>query len=68
MNNYKVHYDPPMQDKIISIVKNFSNDILIDKVEDDGVSITIELEDEESQILYKELIEHINEQTDPARP
>lgn len=58
MENYKIHYTDETKDVVLDVVKNFSNDIIIDNVSDDGVGITIE--SDEAELLYQELLEEIS--------
>jgi hypothetical protein len=54
MKNYQFHIEPREQEKVLTVLREF-NDVLIDKVTDDTITFTIELENEEADALYSEL-------------
>jgi hypothetical protein len=64
MKNFVIRYEPTDKHSVLNLVRNFSNDITIDKVEEDRVGITIELDDEEADEMYSELSEEVREMTD----
>jgi hypothetical protein len=55
MKNYQFHLEPGEQDNVLSILREF-NDVLIDKVTDHSVNFTIELDNEDADALYYELL------------
>jgi hypothetical protein len=57
MSTYRITYTKDVRDDVVNIVKGFSNDILIETVEDEGVTITIE--SEEAEDIYNRLLEEI---------
>ena len=59
MKTYKVNYSETTKNKVMDIVRNFSHDIIINKMEEDGVMITIELDDTEADDLYNRLVDAI---------
>ncbi len=59
MKNYVIQFEPAYKDQIVNLVENFSNDVQLDRVEEDRVGITIELEDKESDRLYRLLIDEV---------
>jgi hypothetical protein len=64
MKNYVITYEPNDKHSVLNLVRNFSNDIQIDKAEEDRVGITIELEDGEADELYDELLEEVRDMVD----
>lgn len=60
MKNYVIAYEPTDKHSVLNLVRNFSNDVVVDKVEEDRVGITIELDDERAEDLYEELIEEVH--------
>jgi len=64
MKNYVITYEPSDKHSVLNLVRNFSNDIQIDKAEEDRVGITIELEDGEADELYDELLEEVRDMVD----
>lgn len=58
MENFKIHYTEETKERVLEVVKNFSNDIIIDNVSDEGVGITIE--SDEADLLYHDLVEEIS--------
>jgi hypothetical protein len=61
MKNYVIHYEPADKHSVLNLVRNFSNDVTIDRVEEDRVGITIELEDDEADEKYDRLCEDIRD-------
>lgn len=61
MKNYVINYEPSDKHSVLNLVRHFSNDVQIDKVEEDRVGITIELEDEEADEKYDHLLEEVRE-------
>ena len=57
MSTYKIRYTEDLRNDVITIVKDFSNDILIDTMDDDGVVITIE--SEYADDIYNRLLEEV---------
>ena len=54
---YVIHYKEEAKEQVLSYVRNYSNDILIHKIEHDRVGITIERDD--SAEFYDTLLENI---------
>jgi hypothetical protein len=54
MKNYQFHIEPREESRVLAILREF-NDVVIDKVADDTVSFTIELDNEEADALYNEI-------------
>ncbi len=44
--NFRIYYKEGMRDKVLTYLKNYSNDILINTVDDESIGITIENENE----------------------
>lgn len=63
MKNFVIRYEPTDKHSVLNLIRNFSNDVTIDKVEEDRVGITIELDDEEADEMYGELSEEVREMT-----
>lgn len=61
MKNYVIHYEPTDKHSVLNLVRNYSNDIQIDKIEEDRVGITIELDDKQADDKYDSLREEIRE-------
>lgn len=61
MKNYVIWYEAGDKHSVLNLVRNFSNDVTIDKVEDDRVGITIELDDEEADELYDGLRKEVRD-------
>lgn len=64
MKNFVIRYDATDKNSVLNLVRNFSNDITIDKIEEDRVGITIELDDEEADALYDKLSGEVREMID----
>lgn len=64
MKNYVIRYEPVDKHSILNLIRHFSNDITIDKVEEDRVGITIELDDDEADELYDKLADEVREVLD----
>jgi hypothetical protein len=64
MKNYTIQYEPVDKNSVLNLIRNFSNDVTIDHIEDDRVRITIELDDEESDEKYERLSEEVREMTE----
>ncbi len=54
MKNYKVHFNEEERDAVIGLITK-SNDIVLNQVEPESVFITIQLEDDEADVLYANL-------------
>lgn len=61
MKNYVINYEPTDKHSVLNLVRNFSNDVTIDNVEEDRVGITIELDDDQADEKYDRLIEDVRE-------
>ena len=57
-------YEPTDQHSVLNVVRNFSNDILIDYTQEDRVGITIELDDAAADDMYRRVQEEIHEITE----
>lgn len=66
MQNYRIYFTEETRDSVMEVVKNFSNDILIDNVTDDSVGITIESDDAEN--IYRKLIDSIKDKLHVPEP
>jgi len=55
MKNYQFHIEPGEQERVLTLLREF-NDVVVDKVTDDTVNFTIELDDEEADALYYEML------------
>jgi hypothetical protein len=64
MKNYVINYEPSDKHSVLNVVRHFSNDVTIDRVEEDRVGITIELEDDEADQKYDRLREEVQEVID----
>jgi hypothetical protein len=64
MKNYVIQYEPTDKHSILNLVRHFSNDVTIDRVEEDRVGITIELDDDDADELYGRLMEEVREMVD----
>jgi hypothetical protein len=58
MKNYRINFTESERNAVLNIVSE-SNDIVLNQVEPQSAFITIQLEDEEADALYAELIERI---------
>ena len=61
MKNYDIHYEPSDKHSVLNTIRHFSNDVQIDRVEEDRVGITIELDDNDADTLYDKLSEEVRE-------
>lgn len=61
MKNYIINYEPTDKHSVLNLVRNFSNDVTIDNVEEDRVGITIELDDDKADAKYDRLREDVRE-------
>jgi hypothetical protein len=64
MKNFVIRYDPTDKHSVLNLIRHFSNDVTIDKIEEDRVGITIERDDDEADEMYGELSEQVREMTD----
>jgi hypothetical protein len=55
MKNYQFHIEPGEQDRVLALLREF-NDVVVDKVTFDTVNFTIELDNEEADALYYEML------------
>jgi hypothetical protein len=55
MKNYQFHIEPGEENRVLALLREF-NDVVIDKVSDDTINFTIELDDEEADALYYEML------------
>jgi len=61
MKNYVITYEPTDKHSVLNLVRHFSNDVQIDRVEEDRVGITIELDDDAADEEYDRLREDVRE-------
>jgi hypothetical protein len=61
MKNYVINYEPSDKHSVLSLVRHYSNDVTVDKVEEDRVGITIELDDDEADDKFDQLREEVRE-------
>jgi hypothetical protein len=64
MKTYVIGFDAPDLDNVLELIRGFSNDILIDRIDEDKVTITIEQDDAESDKMYSHLQEAILRNTE----
>lgn len=64
MKNYVINYEPSDKHSVLQLVRNFSNDVQVDKVEEDRVGITIELDDNDADKLYTRLYDEVRDMVD----
>lgn len=64
MKTYVIGFDAPDQDNVLELIRDFSSDILIDRVSDNQITITIEQDDAESDKIYEHLQEAILRNTE----
>lgn len=57
MTVYRIHYNEDTRDEVLEIVKNFSNDIIINDTDENSMGITIETD--EAEMIYNDLLEEI---------
>lgn len=57
MSTYKIEFNDQTKDDVIKLVKEFSHDILIDHVDHESLTITIESDD--AEIIYNDLLQAI---------
>ena len=60
MSTYKIQFTDETRDNVIRLVKDYSHDILVDHVDDDSITITIE--SDEAETIYNNLLEAIGRQ------
>jgi hypothetical protein len=58
MKNYRIHFTEAEREAVLNIISQ-SNDIVLNNVEPESVFVTIQLDDDEADILYAELQEQI---------
>lgn len=59
MKNYRVHFNEEERDAVLDIIAR-SNDIVLNQVEPTSAYITIQLEDDEADVLYSALMAQID--------
>lgn len=59
MKNYKIHFTEEEREAVLGIIAR-SNDIVLNQVEPLSAFITIQLEDDEADVLYSELLTQID--------
>lgn len=57
MSTYSIMCSPDTRDDVVRLVSDFSNDVLIDRLEDDRVTITIESDQADS--IYNQILEEV---------
>ena len=62
MKNYVIHFDPSHHHRVIEIVRRYSNDIIIDYINEDSIAITVERDDEDADVLYQGLRSEVKRQ------
>lgn len=55
MKNYQFHIEHGEQERVLSILREF-NDVIVDVVREDSITFTIELDNEDADALYNELL------------
>jgi hypothetical protein len=64
MKTYTIGFDASDRDNVLELIRDFSYDIIIDRVEEDNVRLTIELDDDESDKMYNYLQEAVLRNTE----
>lgn len=64
MKNYVINYEPSDKHSVLNLIHNYSNDVTVDKAEEDRVAITIELDDDAADEMYDKLREDVREMVD----
>jgi hypothetical protein len=59
MKNFKVNFAESERDAVVKILSR-SNDIVLNQIEPQSAFITIQLEDEEADALYADLVDQID--------
>lgn len=59
MKNYKIHFSEEEREAVLDIIAR-SNDIVLNQVEPTSAYVTIQLEDDEADVLYSELLAQID--------
>jgi hypothetical protein len=59
MKNFRVHFPESEREPVLRILSR-SNDIILNQVEPESAFITIQLEDDEADALYNELLAQID--------
>jgi hypothetical protein len=57
MTNYRIYFDDSERNEVVKILRNY-NDVVIDNIDNHSVGITIENDDSEK--LYREIMEIID--------
>ena len=61
MKSYIIRFDPVDRNKVLELVRNFSNDVIIDRVEDDEIGVTVQLDEVEADLTYNDLRYEVEE-------
>jgi len=64
MKTYMIGFDAPDKENVLELIRDFSNDIVIDRVDKNNITITIELDDAEADKMYEHLQEAILRNTE----
>lgn len=59
MKNFKVHFSESEREAVLNILTR-SNDIILNQLEPEAASITIQLDDDHSDLLYNDLLAQID--------
>ena len=59
MKNYKIHFSEEEREAVLGIVTR-SNDVIINQIEPQGVFVTIQLDDDEADMMYSALLAQID--------
>jgi hydrogenase maturation factor len=59
MRNYMIHFTEAEREAVLNIIAR-SNDIVLNSVEPEAAFVTIQLEDEEAELLHAELLAQID--------
>lgn len=59
MKNYKIHFNENEREAVLDIIAR-SNDTVLNQVEPTSAYVTIQLEDDEADVLYSELLTQID--------
>ena len=59
MKNYRIHFSELERETVLNIISR-SNDIILNQVEPEAASITIQLDDDAADVFYEGLIARID--------
>jgi hypothetical protein len=66
MKNYRIHFTEAEREAVLNIISS-SNDIVLNQIEPESVFITIQLDDDEADVMYGELLEQIDREVRAPR-